>query len=223
MIPMRRARPFMWPAVIVAGLVTQMALASCTSTTAFRGPDGRPLGGSVAEMTDLPLNGLRQRIWLRGASTRNPLLEGKRGQRLFPCRSARPSPPVRGRRSPLTAERPDSDHPRMRVLPAEPAAVERTRRSRRAMGQDAAHDRLHSQPASVQPLLDPDRRQGGDRQGPAPWLHSRPSGSPIPVRRSTAPAPPSCLTPLGLPARRGTCSTIRRSTPGSLPPDQRGP
>ena len=35
------------------------------------------------------------------------------------------------------------------------------------------------------------------------------------------PASPSALAPLGLPARRGTCSTIRRSTPRSLPPRQR--
>ena len=34
------------------------------------------------------------------------------------------------------------------------------------------------------------------------------------------PASPSAPTPLGLPARRGTCSTIRRFTPRSLPPCQ---
>ncbi|QYU66804.1 alpha/beta fold hydrolase [Leptolyngbya sp. 15MV] len=63
-----------WPEMIVAVLVLVVVLASCTSTPPFRGPDGRPLDGSVAEMADLPLNGARQRIWLRGASTRNPLL-----------------------------------------------------------------------------------------------------------------------------------------------------
>jgi pimeloyl-ACP methyl ester carboxylesterase len=74
MVRIRRARRLLWPAVIVAVLVTLLVLGSCTSTPAFRGPDGRALVGSVAEMTDLPLNGVRQRVWLRGASARNPLL-----------------------------------------------------------------------------------------------------------------------------------------------------
>ena len=38
--------------------------------------------------------------------------------------------------------------------------------------------------------------------------------------RTTVP-PPSALPPLGLPARRGTCSTVRRSARRSLPPRQR--
>ncbi len=67
-------RRWLWPALTVAGLALLLALGSCTSTPAFRGPDGRPRDGSVAEMTDLMLNGVRQRIWLRGTNTRNPLL-----------------------------------------------------------------------------------------------------------------------------------------------------
>ncbi len=68
-----RSGHWMWLAVVGA-LTMLLALGSCTSTPAFRESDGRPLDGSVAEMTDLPLNGVPQRIWLRGASMRNPLL-----------------------------------------------------------------------------------------------------------------------------------------------------
>ena len=46
---------------------------------------------------------------------------------------------------------------------------------------------------------------------------------PHPPNRNPNPPPPSALAMLGLPARRGTCSAIRRSTPRSLPPRQRRP
>ncbi len=55
---------------------------------------------------------------------------------------------------------------------------------------------------------------------------SRPTGTGRLPRNWGAPSPsasPSALAPLGLPARRGTSSTIRRSTRRSLPPCKRRP
>jgi hypothetical protein len=47
---------------------------------------------------------------------------------ILPGSTAVASPPIRGRRLALTAERRESDPPRMMVLSEEPDAAERTRR-----------------------------------------------------------------------------------------------
>jgi proline iminopeptidase len=63
--------------VIIVGvaLVAMGAvLARPASTSAITGPDGRPLPGSVAELTSVRLNGRPQPMMIRGHDTANPVL-----------------------------------------------------------------------------------------------------------------------------------------------------
>ena len=93
----------------------------------------------------------------------------------------------------------------------------RTRRSHPSLGN--AHSKPHERiphPAQTNPTFPPI-----SCNLPCLQLLPEPAGSPTQAPAPTPPVPsPSALAPLGLPARRGTWSTIPGSTPKSLPSRQ---
>ena len=83
-------------------------------------------------------------------------------------------------------------------------------------------------PARPAPPQRPSTSNPATPRSPNPDRHSAPTHRHPDCPRDPEPQPPppaspSALAPLGLPARRGTSSTIRRSTRRSLPPRQRRP
>ncbi|MDN5775943.1 MAG: alpha/beta hydrolase, partial [Humibacillus sp.] len=51
-----------------------VVLARPASTEPIAGPDGRPLAGSIAELTTIPVGGKRLGVMIRGQSTNNPVV-----------------------------------------------------------------------------------------------------------------------------------------------------
>jgi proline iminopeptidase len=74
----RRARWILRPlagiVAVAVVLLLVLVLADRPSTPAFRDRAGRPVPGSIAEMTTIPIGGIRQAVWFRGVSTKNPPL-----------------------------------------------------------------------------------------------------------------------------------------------------